>query len=95
MIDDAAVTPQHVLGFAASRELPIVGKIAAGSLRFKLLILPRGFGAPASFLPWIITRFLRWAVHLCYEGVEKLFETVAPHYAHARSTAEDDCAESL
>ena len=39
VIDDAAVTPRYVLGFAASRELPIVGKIAAGSLRNKLLIL--------------------------------------------------------
>jgi Protein of unknown function (DUF808) len=33
VVDDAAVTPRYVLGFAAKRELPIVGKIAAGSLR--------------------------------------------------------------
>jgi len=32
VIDDAAVTPRYVLGFPAERELPIVGKIAAGSL---------------------------------------------------------------
>ena len=32
VIDDTAVTPRYVLGFAAERELPIVGKIAAGSL---------------------------------------------------------------
>jgi predicted DNA repair protein MutK len=38
VIDDAAVTPRYVLGFAAQRELPIVGKIAVGSLRNKLLI---------------------------------------------------------
>ena len=37
VLDDAAVTPRYVLGFAAKRELPIVGKIAAGSLRNKLL----------------------------------------------------------
>ena len=30
VIDDAAVTPRYVLGFAAARELPIVGKIAVG-----------------------------------------------------------------
>jgi Protein of unknown function (DUF808) len=39
VIDDAAVTPGYVIGFAAKRELPIVGRIAAGSLRNKLLIL--------------------------------------------------------
>ena len=39
VIDDAAVTPGYVIGFAAKRELPIVGRFAAGSLRNKLLIL--------------------------------------------------------
>jgi len=84
VIDDAAVTPRYVLGFAASRELPIVGKIAAGSLRNKLLILlPVGL-ALSYFLPWIITPLLMMGgAYLCYEGVEKLFETIAPHYAHA------------
>ena len=39
VIDDAAVTPRYVIGFAAERELPIVRKIALGSLRNKLLFL--------------------------------------------------------
>ena len=39
VVDDTAVTPRYVLGFMAERELPIVGKIALGSLRNKLLIL--------------------------------------------------------
>ena len=39
VIDDAAVTPRYVVGFAASRELPIVGRIALGSLRNKLIYL--------------------------------------------------------
>jgi uncharacterized protein len=39
VIDDAAVTPRYVIGFAATRELPVVGKIAVGSLRNKLLVL--------------------------------------------------------
>src|SRR5882672_8714704 len=38
VVDDAAVTPRYVVGFVADRELPIVGKIAVGSLRNKLLI---------------------------------------------------------
>ncbi len=42
VIDDAAVTPRYVIGFAADRELPIVARIARGSLRNKLLILLHG-----------------------------------------------------
>ena len=52
VIDDAAVTPRYVLGFAAKRELPIVGKIAAGSLRNKLLILLPAALVLSYFLPW-------------------------------------------
>ncbi len=39
VIDDAAVTPKYVHGFEARRELPIIWKIAVGSLRNKLLII--------------------------------------------------------
>ncbi len=39
VIDDAAVTPRYAVGFAASRELPIIWKIALGSLKNKLLFL--------------------------------------------------------
>jgi predicted DNA repair protein MutK len=39
VIDDAVVTPRYVFGFSAKRELPIVARIAAGSLRNKLLVL--------------------------------------------------------
>ena len=36
VIDDAAVTPKYVTGLPAARELPIVAKIARGSLFNKL-----------------------------------------------------------
>jgi uncharacterized protein len=39
VIDDAAVTPKYVVGLSPKRELPIVWKIAKGSLRNKLLFL--------------------------------------------------------
>ncbi len=39
VIDDTAVTPRYVTGLAPERELPIIGKIAWGSLKNKLLIL--------------------------------------------------------
>ena len=42
VIDDAAVTPRYLVGFAAARELPIVARIAKGSLRNKLLFLLPG-----------------------------------------------------
>ena len=41
VVDDTAVTPAYVRGLAAERELPIIRRIATGSLRNKLLfILP-------------------------------------------------------
>ena len=83
VIDDAAVTPGYVIGFAAKRELPIVGRIAAGSLRNKLLILLPVALALSYFLPWTITPLLMiGGAYLCYEGVEKVLEAVMPHRAH-------------
>jgi len=84
VIDDAAVTPRYVLGFAAGRELPIVGKIAAGSLRNKLLVLLPVTLALSYFLPWMITPLLMFGgAYLCYEGTEKLLEAFIPHQALA------------
>ncbi len=37
LIDDAAVTPKYVQGFDASRELPIVGRIALRAQRGQVL----------------------------------------------------------
>ena len=52
VIDDAAVTPRYVVGFAAERELPIVWRIALGSLRNKLLyLLPAALGLSV-IAPW-------------------------------------------
>ncbi|MBX2836758.1 MAG: DUF808 domain-containing protein [Gammaproteobacteria bacterium] len=83
VIDDAAVTPRYVVGFDASRELPIVAKIAWGSIKNKLLFL-----LPAALLlsliaPWLITPLLMLGGgYLCYEGAEKVLETLFPHQAH-------------
>src|SRR5215211_4075945 len=79
VIDDAAVTPRYVVGFAAARELPIVAKIATGSLRNKLLVL-----LPAALLlsllaSWAITPLLMLGgAYLCYEGAEKVIEALLP-----------------
>jgi len=83
VIDDTAVTPRYVVGFSADRELPIVGKIALGSLKNKLLILLPVAMLLSAFAPWGITPLLMFGgLYLCYEGVEKVFEALFPHEAH-------------
>lgn len=84
VIDDAAVTPRYVVGFAADRELPIIGRIALGSLRNKLLVLLPAALALAFFAPWAITPLLMLGGgFLAYEGAEKIYEALFPHAAHA------------
>ncbi|MGC5778691.1 DUF808 domain-containing protein [Methylobacterium sp. NFXW15] len=93
VIDDAAVTPRYVVGFAAERELPIVGKIALGSLRNKLLFLLPGALALSAFAPWAITPLLMLGgAYLCYEGAEKVFEALAPHHAPPDEAEEQGAA---
>lgn len=83
VIDDAAVTPKYVHGFEAKRELPIIWRIALGSLKNKLMIL-----LPALLLldwaaPWAITPLLMLGgAYLCFEGAEKLFHALMPHADH-------------
>jgi uncharacterized protein len=90
VIDDAAVTPRYVLGFAPKRELPIVGRIAAGSLRNKLFLLLPATLALSYFLPWTITPLLMLGgAYLCYEGTEKVLEAIMPDQAHAHETRLD------
>jgi uncharacterized protein len=82
VIDDTAVTPGYVIGFAAKRELPIIARIATGSLRNKLLILSPVALALSYFLPWMITPVLMaGGAYLCYEGVEKVLEAIMPDCA--------------
>jgi hypothetical protein len=93
VVDDTAVTPRYVVGFAAERELPIVGRIALGSLRNKLLILLPCTLALSYFLPWAIAPLLMFGgAYLCYEGTEKVFEAIIPHRAHAHEVKPDAAA---
>jgi predicted DNA repair protein MutK len=69
VIDDAAVTPRYAVGFAADRELPIIWRIALGSLKNKLLILLPAALVLTLVAPWAITPLLMiGGVYLCYEG---------------------------
>ena len=83
VIDDAAVTPRYVTGFSPARELPIIGRIALGSLKNKLLFLLPAAIALSLLAPQAITPLLMaGGLFLCYEGAEKVYELVSPHGAH-------------
>ena len=78
VIDDAAVTPRYVTGLAAQRELPIVGRIAAGSLKNKLLFLLPAALLLSAFLPQAITPLLMLGgLYLAFEGYEKVHHMLA------------------
>ena len=80
VIDDAAVTPKYVHGFEAKRELPIIGRIALGSLKNKLIILLPAALLLSSFAPnWITPLLMLGGAYLCFEGAEKVFHSLFPH----------------
>jgi predicted DNA repair protein MutK len=84
VIDDTAVTPRYVTGFTPDRELPIIYRIAKGSLRNKLLILLPAAIALSAFAQWAITPLLMLgAAFLCFEGTEKVVEAAFHHEEHA------------
>ncbi|MDF0597575.1 DUF808 domain-containing protein [Psychromarinibacter halotolerans] len=84
LIDDAAVTPKYVHGFSADREIPIVWKIARGSLFNKLVILLPLALLLSTFAPWAITPLLMLGgAYLCFEGAEKVWHAINPNDHHA------------
>ena len=85
VIDDAAVTPRYVTGLAAHRELPIVGRIALGSLKNKLLLLLPAALVLSSLWPQAITPLLMLGgLYLCLEGYEKVGHMLMQTDAAAR-----------
>ncbi|WEK43821.1 MAG: DUF808 domain-containing protein [Candidatus Sphingomonas colombiensis] len=77
VIDDAAVTPRYVVGLSPARELPIIGKIALGSLRNKLIFLLPAALLLSAFAPWAITPILMaGGAYLCFEAAEKIIEAI-------------------
>jgi uncharacterized protein len=91
VVDDTAVTPRYVVGFAPERELPIIARIARGSLKNKLLIILPIALLLSAIAPWAITPILMLGgAYLCFEGAEKVLEAVRPHAPH---TAAEDIAE--
>jgi predicted DNA repair protein MutK len=73
VVDDTAVTPSYVHGLAANRELPIIKRIATGSLRNKLLfILPVAI-VLSEIAPTIVEIILMLGgTYLAFEGAHKI-----------------------
>jgi predicted DNA repair protein MutK len=90
VIDDAAVTPRYVVGLSPAREIPIIARIALGSLRNKLLYLLPLCLLLDYFAPWSIVPLLMiGGIYLCFEGTEKLYEALFPHAAHEEEDASE------
>jgi len=94
IVDDAAVTPRYVQGFRPERELPMIKRIAAGSLRNKLLFILPAALLLSELLPWLLTPILMvGGAYLCYEGAEKFWEQIGPHHRDARTPVSEQGPE--
>jgi len=83
VVDDAAVTPNYVQGLAASRELPIIRKIAIGSVRNKLLFILPAALLLSEIAPALVEIILMsGGAFLCYEGAHKVIHALK-HDDHA------------
>ena len=84
--DDTAVTPAYVHGLAAERELPIIKRIAKGSLRNKILIILPIALVLSAIAPVLVEIILMCGgTYLAFEGAEKLH-----HRFFAHDPADDD-----
>lgn len=67
--DDLAVNANAVVGIDPKRELPIVGKIALGSLLNKAVLIPLALTLPAKAIPPLL---MFGGAFLCYEAFHKM-----------------------
>lgn len=67
--DDLAVNAEGLVGLQPSRELPIVGKVALGSLANKFVLVPLALALPSAAITPLL---MLGGTFLCYEGVHKV-----------------------
>jgi predicted DNA repair protein MutK len=85
VIDDTAVTPRYVVGLAPERELPIIGKIAWGSLKNKVLLLLPAALLLTAFAPFLTTPLLMiGGAYLAFEATEKILEKLLHEHEHEK-----------
>ncbi len=96
VIDDTAVTPRYVMGLTPERELPIIWKIAKGSLRNKLLFLLPAALLLSAFAPWLLPPLLMLGgAFLCFEAVEKVLEAIQGGHDVADEALETHSSKEL
>ncbi|MGH1488439.1 MAG: DUF808 domain-containing protein [Acidimicrobiales bacterium] len=77
VVDDTAVTPAYVQGLAADRELPIIGRIAKGSLKNKLLFILPAALLLSQYVPTLVEIILMFGgTFLCFEGAHKIIHAL-------------------
>ena len=87
VIDDTAVTPQYVRGVAADRELPLVRRIAVGSLKNKFVFILPVLLLLSQFAAWVLTPLLMLGgLYLVFEAGEKIWHA----WQHRGEKAADD-----
>lgn len=67
--DDLAVNANVVVGLDPKRELPIVGKVALGSLANKAVLIPLALALPSDVIGSVL---LFGGAFLCYEALHKI-----------------------
>jgi len=83
VVDDTAVTPAYVQGLAAERELPIIKRIAIGSLRNKLLLILPAALVLSAIAPTLVEIILMFGgAYLCFEGAEKIYHRLTHDHSH-------------
>ncbi|MCB0968632.1 MAG: DUF808 domain-containing protein [Ilumatobacter sp.] len=83
VVDDTAVTPAYVQGLAAERELPIIKRIAIGSLRNKILFILPAALLLSEFVPVLVEIILMFGgSFLAYEGAHKIHHRLVAHDDH-------------
>ena len=88
VIDDTAVTPRYVTGVLANRELPMIFKIAKGSMINKIAIILPVALILSQWAPWLLTPILMLGgTYLCFEGAEKLWERISGHHEEVKPAA--------
>ncbi|WP_203580365.1 DUF808 domain-containing protein [Microbacterium hibisci] len=91
VVDDAAVTPQYVQGLTPARELPVIAKIAIGSLLNKFVIIIPLALLLTAFAPWLLPWLLiLGGSYLCFEGAEKVMEWFGAHHGPGQDEPRDE-----
>jgi len=71
------VTPRYVTGFQPNRELPIIWRIAKGSMFNKLVLILPALLLLSAVAQWAITPLLMvGGAYLCFEGAEKVWHSL-------------------